>query len=150
VQSSHTEEKRKQAASYKRQLAQLEEDLARAKRDSHAKAKLEGLLRKNDEAVERLNAEIGRIRAQKASLSKQVSELQHTYDAFKKGKAKEITARARCAPLLQHHSLPALPPKCFAVAGLRWSEYLPASCASRCHAGQHAVLRVSVASRCRR
>jgi hypothetical protein len=72
MQSSHTAEKVKQAKSYKRQLKDLGEQLTLMKRKEHEKAKLESLMRKSEDLVNRLKTDVSRIKGQKAGLVKQV------------------------------------------------------------------------------
>lgn len=74
LQMSHTDEKKKQAQSYRKQLKDLEEQLARMRKDSHAKARLEALMRKSEDAMNRLKNDISRIRNQKSGLFKQVRQ----------------------------------------------------------------------------
>jgi hypothetical protein len=71
LQESHSEEKKKAAAAYRKQLKELEEQVARSRKDSAAKVRLEGLMRKSEEVVNRLKADISRMKNQKSSMLKQ-------------------------------------------------------------------------------
>jgi hypothetical protein len=71
MQESHSDEKRKAAAAYRKQLKDLEEQVSKARKDSAAKVRLEGLMRKSEEVVTRLKTDISRMKNQKSGLLKQ-------------------------------------------------------------------------------
>eukprot|EP00892_Ulva_mutabilis_P001765 jgi/Ulvmu1/1158/UM107_0032.1 len=90
VDNQHAAEKIKQSKTYKKQVKDLNEQLALMKKKETEKIKLEGLMRKSEEMINRLKSDVNKIKGQKAGIAKQMSELQQDYDSFKRGKAKEI------------------------------------------------------------
>jgi hypothetical protein len=105
LQMSHTDEKKKQAQSYRKQLKDLEEQLVRMRKESHAKARLETLMRKSEDAMLRLKNDISRIRNQKSGLLKQVrvfeQRLRFCYHL----------APESCARRPEGHRVPPWPPR---------------------------------------
>jgi protein subunit release factor A len=72
LQMSHNAEKVKQSKTYKRQVRELNEQIALMKRREHDKARLEGLMKKSEDMVSRLKNDIARIKGQKSTLEKQI------------------------------------------------------------------------------
>lgn len=72
MQNSHTADKIKQSKTYKRQVKELNEQIALMKRREHDKQRMETLMRKSEDMVHRLKSDITRIKNQKGSLEKQV------------------------------------------------------------------------------
>lgn len=81
LQNQHTAEKIKQSKTYKKQVKDLNEQLALMKRKEAEKVKLEGLMRKSEEMITRLKSDVNRIKGQKAGIAKQMSELQQVFSA---------------------------------------------------------------------
>lgn len=57
-------------------MKELNEQLALMKRKEMEKTKLEGLMRKSEEMINRLKGDVNRIKGQKAGIAKQMSDLQ--------------------------------------------------------------------------
>ena len=72
VQNSHTADKIKQSKTYKRQVKELNEQIALMKRREHDKQRMEAIMRKSEDMVQRLKSDITRIKNQKGNLEKQV------------------------------------------------------------------------------
>lgn len=72
VQQNHTAEKIKQSKTYKRQVKDLNEQIALMKRREHDKQRLEGLMKKSEDMVHRLKSDITRIKNQKSGLERQI------------------------------------------------------------------------------
>lgn len=84
MQNQHAAEKIRQSKTYKKQVKDLNEQLALMKRKEMEKNKLEGLIRKSEEMVNRLKSDVNRIKGQKAGIAKQMSELQQVNEPFGK------------------------------------------------------------------
>lgn len=82
MQNQHAAEKIKQSKTYKRQVKELNEQLALMKKKETEKIKLEGLMRKSEEMINRLKSDVNRIKGQKAGIAKQMSELQQVRRSF--------------------------------------------------------------------
>ena len=72
VQNSHTADKIKQSKTYKRQVKELNEQIALMKRREHDKQRMEIIMRKSEDMVHRLKSDITRIKNQKGNLERQV------------------------------------------------------------------------------